>query len=130
MKWGVRNSKAFTNSGKIKRKELSDIQKTRIKKGAKFAGKVLVGAAATYAVIKIPRSKSYNKGVAFVAERAIKPIPGTKYLARQAQLADRINVVSDYASIGAAAGMAGTTAYKFGKKYKVSVSKRTNDRRR
>jgi hypothetical protein len=38
---------------------------------------------------------------------------------RQAILADRINTATDYAAKAAAVGMAGTTAYKANKKYKV-----------
>jgi hypothetical protein len=119
MRWGVRKQVTSSSSSKAKSPKLSDAQKTNIKKGAKIAGKILVGAAATYAVVKIPNTKTYAKGVSKVSELLIKPVPGTKYLMRQAILADRINTATDYAAKAAAVGMAGTTAYKANKKYKV-----------
>lgn len=128
MKWGVRRQRAVTSSGRTRtasrsdnlRSKLSDPKtKERVKKGAKIAAKVLGGAALTYAVVKIPNTKAYIKGVYVVAEKAVKPIPGTKYLYRQAKLADNINRASDYASKGLAVAMVGGTAYKAGKKYKV-----------
>ena len=101
-------------------KQNSKQNAARIKKGAKFAGKVLVGAAATYAVVKLPNTKTFIKGSSKAAELLIKPIPGTRYLARQAALADKFDIAAGVATKAAAAGMVGTTAYKFNKKYKVS----------
>lgn len=128
MKWGVRRQRAVassggtrtaTRSGNFRAKLANPKTKETAKKGAKIAAKVLGGAALTYAVVKIPNTKAYIKGASVVAEKAVKPIPGTKYLYRQAKLADNINRASDYASKGLAAAMIGGTAYKAGKKYKV-----------
>ena len=112
-------TRAVTRSDNFRAKLANPKTKETAKKGAKIAAKVLGGAALTYAVVKIPNTKAYIKGASVVAEKVVKPIPGTKYLYRQAKLADNINRASDYASKGLAAAMIGGTAYKAGKKYKV-----------